>query len=282
MKIQITRCLCCCAASVFGLVAVPAFGTSFSLSQSNSVAVVTTDSQAGMQSWTVDGVNQLAQQWFWYSIGSGSVSSIDTLSAGTATQIDSRHLGVSYAGPTLSASVSYLLQGGAAGSQTSDIQETIKLINTGSASMTLHFYQYSNFTMGGGTANYLQFVNSSAVDQYSPTSPNSIEVSETTDVPHADRWQGGNYLGILNLLNSGGTVSLNDTPGLGTVAIGPDNMAWAYEWDRTIAPGGSLTISKDKNIAAVPEPATLAMLGIGVLSSGILLRRRYKGRKLAR
>ena len=34
-------------------------------------------------------------------------------------------------------------------------------------------------------------------------------------------------------------------------------MSWAYEWDKTLAPGATLTIAKEKNIEAVPEPGTL-------------------------
>jgi hypothetical protein len=156
------------------------------------------------------------------------------------------------------------------------MQETIKLVNTGNTSMNLHFYQYSNFTMSGGTSNFLQFTNPFTVDQSSP----SMEVAETVAVPQADRWQGGIYPSVLNLLNSGGSVSLNDTPAIGAPPIGPNNMSWAYEWDRTLAPGGSLIISKDKNIAAVPEPGTLALVGIGALGGSIYLRRRYFGRAL--
>jgi hypothetical protein len=33
----------------------------------------------GVSQWTIDGVNQLNQQWFYYSVGSGPVYSIDTI-----------------------------------------------------------------------------------------------------------------------------------------------------------------------------------------------------------
>ena len=50
------------------------------LTDFNSTVVIDPTSQAGMYTWTVDGVDQMWQQWFWYRIGSaGPEQSIDTL-----------------------------------------------------------------------------------------------------------------------------------------------------------------------------------------------------------
>jgi len=35
----------------------------------------------GVSDWMIDGVNQLNQQWFYYSVGSGPVYSIDTIAS---------------------------------------------------------------------------------------------------------------------------------------------------------------------------------------------------------
>ena len=57
-------------------------------------------------------------------------------------------------------------------------------------------------------------------------------------------------------------------------------MAWAYQWDRTLVPGGELMISKDKSISGavetVPEPSTFALLGTAALGLLGFLRRRRK------
>ena len=42
----------------------------FTLTDLNSSAQINDASQNGMFNWTVNGVNQLAQQWFWYRTGS--------------------------------------------------------------------------------------------------------------------------------------------------------------------------------------------------------------------
>ena len=235
-----------------------------------------------MQSWTVDGIDDLAQQWFWYALGSGSVSSLDTLGAPTVSQAASNSLTLTYAGPGLSATVAYLMTGGAPGSNTSDINEQIFLQNTSGGTETLHFYQYSNFQLGGGTSNnFLQFSNANDVDQTS-TSLLLSETASTADTPAPNEWQGGAYPSILNLLNGGSSLTLNKTPAIGAPPIGPGNMSWAYEWDKTLTASGagsSLHIAKDKNIEAVPEPGTIALLVFGVLGICVGVRSRHRTRR---
>src|SRR5438128_30207 len=50
------------------------------LSDLNSSATIDPSLQSGMSNWTVNGTNQLFQQWFWYRTGStGQEFSIETL-----------------------------------------------------------------------------------------------------------------------------------------------------------------------------------------------------------
>ena len=113
------------------------------------------------------------------------------------------------------------MTGGTPGSNTSDISENIKLQNTSGSSEALHFYQYSNFQLGGGTTtNFLQFSNANAVDQTNMSLQLS-ETAETVDTPAPNEWQGGTYPCILNVLNAGGAVTLNDTPAIGARQSAP-------------------------------------------------------------
>ena len=159
----------------------------------------------------------------------GKRSSLDTLGTPVVTQANSGSLTISYTGSNgLEATVGYVLTGGATGSNTSDIGETITLQNTTGSPMPLHFYQYSNFQLGGGSVgNSLQFSNAETVDQTATVGNMAMTLSETAesvDVPFPSEWQGGAYPSLLNLLNSGGSVTLNDTPAIGDAPIGPGDM----------------------------------------------------------
>ena len=49
------------------------------LTDGGSTATVDLGSSAGMNSWTVNGQNQLNQQWFWYRANGGTAQPINTI-----------------------------------------------------------------------------------------------------------------------------------------------------------------------------------------------------------
>src|SRR5712692_11252737 len=70
------------AAAVFllGGLATSAQAAPVTLQDLNSSATIDPSLQSGMSNWTVNGTNQLSQQWFWYRTGStGQEFSIETL-----------------------------------------------------------------------------------------------------------------------------------------------------------------------------------------------------------
>ena len=87
-----------------------------SLADGNSEVTLDPSSPAGVSGWTVDNVNQLFQQWFWYRIGSsGLQSSIDTLGLSSSSQVSPSEASVTYSGTNgLTIQVTYSLTGGAA------------------------------------------------------------------------------------------------------------------------------------------------------------------------
>jgi len=70
----------CCATCLLGHQALPGSVPIYTLQDGNSLVTVDVGSQAGVTGWTVDGVDNLRQQWFWYRVGSSSEASIDTIS----------------------------------------------------------------------------------------------------------------------------------------------------------------------------------------------------------
>src|SRR5208337_545666 len=69
----------------------------YTLSSGNSSVSIDLGSQAGMYNWTVDGQNQLNQQWFWYRVGSsGPEASIDTIGMPTVQTYGTSILDTTY------------------------------------------------------------------------------------------------------------------------------------------------------------------------------------------
>lgn len=271
----IRRVLACMAVlSVLGVFLAPTTRADVTtLTDLNSTVTIDPTSQAGAASWVVDGTNQLFQQWFWYRIGdTGGQSSIDTIGTPVVTTIGTEGVDLTYQNDSIKAEVEYDLTGGALGSHTSDLSEVIRLTNVSSSALTLHFFQYSDFDLNGsfdGQTVNIHTIGGKAfvADQQGA----GIAMTETVATPGADRWEANIFGNTLDSLNSGATYNLNDA-----VAAGPGDATWAFQWDRTLQPGSTFLISKDKQIRAiVPEPSTLAIAGLGALGLiGYGLRRR--------
>src|SRR5438105_5854148 len=86
------------------------------LVHNNASALVNVGNQQGMFNWTVDGQNQLNQQWFWYRVGNNAEASIDTISAATISGQDANHVNTSYFNGAYGVQVNYTLTGFSPGS----------------------------------------------------------------------------------------------------------------------------------------------------------------------
>jgi PEP-CTERM motif len=154
---------------------------------------------------------------------------------------------------------------------TSSIAETIKITNESSSNLDFHFFQYSHFTLGnvaGAETETLLNPNTVRVvrtgNLFSETvvtrAPDHYELGLTTDNPNT-----------LTRLNDSNPTTLSDGP----MTRGPGDATWAFQWNQTLAPGATLTISKDKSLQLVPEPGTLTLISVGLLGGlAAFLRKR--------
>jgi len=240
----------------------------------NSKVLVDLRSQAGVESWQVDGASNLFQQWFWVRTGDQREQSIDTLGLLDAKVSDVNFnegndtlVAVFGSNDGLKITLSLNLTGAKIGSKSSDLAETIKIENAGSTALPISFFQYVDFDLNGGLYDDIgQFPNSNTVTQKSAT--NGLIVSETVVTPAPTHREVALRSQLLDKLNDERATTLADNTGPVT-----GDVAWAFQWDRVLNPGQSLIISKDKNLKADPVPlpdsvwmGALLLGGIGITS----------------
>ena len=249
----------------------PSLGAVHVLRDRNSVVTVNDGTSAGMSNWVVDGTNHLFQQWFWFRVsGDTNERSLDTLpllgSFATDTNpfIDNSNdtLSLLYAGDGFTIQPTYILRGGA-GSNNSDIGEQIAINNNGNETLRISFFQYCDFdvngTAGGDTVEILGSLHNTARQ-----SDGTFGMSETVVTPVPSHYEVRAFPSLLNRLNDGSVDNLLDVAGPAS-----GDVAWGFQWDLVIAPGGTVIISKDKGL--VPTPGAIGLLAAGGL---VGLRRR--------
>jgi hypothetical protein len=248
-----------------------------SLSNGNSSVTINPNSSAGLENWSINGQNQVNQEWFWYRVGSsGGQSSIDTISSPSTQLYDTTSDGsndtamITYADSSLDVSVLYRLSGGQNGTLTSDLGETIEIENLSKATQTFSFFEYSNFTLEGLKTGQSESISGSntAID-----SGNGWQ-EETTVSPKATDFDANTNPTLLNKLTTATDYTL---PNVAT--SGPGDVEGGFEWTVSIMGGCSYEISGDQIITgqavkSVPEPvsASLAAMALG----GVLMARPRK------
>jgi len=256
-----------------------AHAASYTLSDGNSSLSIDTSSQAGLNNWTVDGQNQLNQQWFWFRVGSsGSEASIDTLTFQSANQTDPNALTTTYANSQFSLTIKYTLIGGSAGTGTANIAEQFAINNLTASTLNFNFFQYSDFAPGGSLNNTIQFgqdLQGHYNEALATTSTGSVSI-DTGVASGANHSEAAAFPTTLTKLNNGTADDLSDT-----VDPGPGHITWALEWQKALAamglPNSSMTISDVVSITtqAVPDingpwPLLLGLVGC------IVARRIYR------
>jgi hypothetical protein len=288
----------------------PAGATLFTLTDGNSTATVDIGSESGMKDWSVDGIDQLYKQWFWYRAGTMTQEqSIDMLTLLSASAFDTGgvsdpdHLRVLYGGSTpngqtFTVQIDYSLVGSDPGTGLSNMSEQITIKNTSATVLDFHFFQYSDFDLGGTPSDdYAWFDGRNTVFQLDPTPLSPLDFHETVDTPSPNLCEihtvgnGSDKTPVpgdtVYKLDDGSASSLS---GCTTSMIAGD-VSWAFEWDKVLQPAGSkflgiptdqLTISKLKTLQIstfhertnMPEPGSLALLGSALTGVAVLRRRR--------
>jgi len=243
-----------------------------SLIDGNSSIGLDPSSPAGVYSWKVDGYEQLYKQWFWSRVGSVGTGdrewSIDTLSIPTVTTSGANGATVAYIGSLFNVSVTYTLAGGSPGSGQAVLNEDILIVNTSGSPLSLQFFQYSDFDLGGTAEgdSVLLFPDNSPFElAYQWDGTIGLAEGIVSLNPVAGLGAVGFAPSLYNQLQDGSRTDLNTS----VAPLGPGDVEFAFQWDLQLAASGAgsealISKIKDLNINIVPEPtvASLALLGL--------------------
>ncbi len=243
----------------------------------NATVNIDSESQAGTYDFIVDGTDHLNKQWFWGRDAVTPEISLDNLVLVDEGTFDTNGIfgdtrddkaAIEYTAGEFSVEIEYELTGGANGSGFAKLTELIRVTNLTQVALDLTFFQYSDFDMGGTAADdVVEILNGNTA----VVSDGVTSVSESVITPAASTYEAALFSATLSKLNDANVDNLNGNAG----PEGPGDVTWAFQWDVTLNPegqsGSTFLISKIKSIQIVPEPASLALFGLGGF---IMLRRR--------
>jgi hypothetical protein len=269
------------------------------LENHNSVAIFHTEAsdggRIGLNAWIVDDVNHLHQQWFWHRVGShtrewaidgtGPLVHVNSNALDLDGDLDDDFLIAEYndsetviTPERYNVQFRYLLTGGTADSNTSDIVEVIRIRNTGTQPLEFHLFQYVDFDLNDDPDNDRVVLSGTPINTATQSDPINI-IGETVVTPPPQRYEVDFFDETLTNLEDGDIDNLANTAG----PLAGDDVTWAFQWDFAgilrIPAGGVALISKDKNIrpgegGIIPEPSTYVLACLGV--AGLLWSRRRR------
>jgi hypothetical protein len=235
----------------------------------NGSVVNIDETTSTVNNWFVGGIDNVFAHSYYFRVGDGSAASlVSTLGAPSVTLFGTRGAEVKYQSASLRITLNYFLT--AAGG-TADLAETALVENLTGSAQAVRLFQYNDYDMNGTSGNDVgERLNSSTikVTDGAVSTINAIEGG----APIPDFTEIALWPNTRNNITGTAGYNLDTAAGSGIGQTVNGDIAYAFQWNKNLAGGGSFIVSTDK-ITAVPEPASMVALGLGAVA---LLRRRRK------
>jgi hypothetical protein len=247
------------------LLAGTAAAAPLTISNRNASITVDPDTVFGLSSYTLNGTEQIFEQWFWFRLPADTFEHpLNTLPL-TSADATGNQIQLSFAGATLAVNLGYRLTGGAPGTKVADLQEQVTLHNLGGADLPVTWFMEADFDLNGFGGQDLIVGDANGMVQTDGTTTVKVQSSRTPDA-----FQVAAFPELFLSLSDLSITRLDNTGS----PFGPGDGTFAYQWNLLIPADDSITFSIDK--AFIPEPDTLALclVGLGVLPA-LRLRHEY-------
>ncbi len=217
-------------------------------------------------SFSINGLNQLTQSWWWYRSGTGTYA--DTreyaLSNETAfTQIAPNQVQLTYLEPAengtlagaLQFQLNYVLT--ATSSTAASVNVTWSVANLSGSPLPVNMFGYVNpdlmNTPNNDTALLTDFSNTAGevhVTDGGTGTTMDIEAGTTARSPTLYAWEVANYDTTLAKLSNNTVDDLSDT----STEVGPGDVTAAFQWQNTIQSSGGCGGSLEQSVIIVGAP----------------------------
>lgn len=209
--------------------------------------------------------DQAFQEWWWYRANGVNTREFALSTEAAAPVVVGNHMTLSYReAEGFTSRLEYTINNV---DGTTRVTGTNFITNDGNNVLDLDFFNYIDWDMGssaGGDSAILLSGNPALRMRVTDSASPFVGEYRALD---ANNYQVGSFAGIRTLLTN---TAVNDFDNTG-LPFGPGDFTGGVQWHFTLNPGEQIALQTTRTL--VPEPASMAALGLGIAA---LMRRRRK------
>lgn len=199
----------------------------------------------------------------------------DTFGDPVVSQPSADRLSLSYSNGSIEGRLDYAIFGDLEPGQ-STMERSATITNLGTDVLNFTLFDYTDLDILFDPTNQRDtatLTEPGVIETRSASAPISVV---TTVTPTPDQYElSDSFLPLYFafFVDNDGATTLSNTPGVGvTFPATPEDTAFAFGWEVSLAPGESFTATHSSTLTAIPLPATLSLLMVGL--AGLALARR--------